>query len=136
MANSTAEAPSRSRLKDRSSRIIRNVTAFMADRLMAGVRGGCGREWLVAEHCRRHKQTPVAVDVGEIVSEQRNIDRPLIVQRHDFNLAWRARAVVQLGLVDLSICQRQIVVDRGEVVESLDVDIDTAEAIEQPVDAA
>src|SRR4029079_3737549 len=85
---------------------------------------------------RRDQQAPVAVYVGEIVSEQRDVYRPLIVKRDDFNLAWSTRAEIQLRLVNLSVCQRQVVIDGSEVLVRLDVDIDATDALEQSVDAA
>src|SRR6185295_12298951 len=92
MANSTAETPRSSRRKpaNRCERPIREMMLFIA-RHSVGVglvaeRGGCDQETLATVH------------VGEIEAEQRHVDRPLVEQPHDYDVAGAARLIVEVVL--------------------------------------
>src|SRR5215510_1001439 len=132
IANSTAETPRSSRLKRAkycerlSGKILitrpRLATGRSGKRLVAE-RGGGGKEAFAAGEVRQ-----------AVEPEQRDIDRVLIEQAHDHDVAGRAGLIREVGLEVLVSVDRARHRDAGEARELPHIDIDPVLAIEQAVD--
>ena len=55
------------------------------------------------------QQALAAVQIGQIVAEQRNVDRPLVVERHDDDIADVARVIGHVVVLNWPLVTGEVV---------------------------